>query len=96
MEGAEISREFSTEDSQIAKKHLKKCSLIFSLFTFQILSPSLVSPLKSPYPIPPPTAHEPMHSASWPWYSPRPSSATYTARAKSHIWDVNYLLNEKQ
>ena len=42
--------------------------MIFSLFTFQMLSCFLVCPLKIPYPLPlltiPPTP------ASWPWHSP--------------------------
>jgi hypothetical protein len=35
---------------------------IFSLFTFQMLSPFLVSPLKTLYPFPPPPAYQPTHS----------------------------------
>jgi hypothetical protein len=32
--------------------------LLDILFTFLMLSPFLVSPLKTPYPFPPPTAHQ--------------------------------------
>ena len=35
---------------------------MISLFTFQILSPFLVSPPKTPYPLPTTTAHQPTHS----------------------------------
>jgi hypothetical protein len=35
---------------------------IFSLFTFQMLSPFLVSTLQTPFPIPPSTAHQLIHS----------------------------------
>jgi hypothetical protein len=35
---------------------------IFSLFTFQMLSPFLISPLKTPYPISPPPVQQPIHS----------------------------------
>jgi hypothetical protein len=47
---------------------LKKKKLLFYLFTFQMFSPFLVSPLQTPYPIPFPTAsvrvhtHIPTHS----------------------------------
>jgi hypothetical protein len=34
---------------------------IFSLFTFQMLSPFMVSP-QAPYPIPPPPTYQPTHS----------------------------------
>ena len=43
---------------------------MFSLFTFQMLFPFLVSPPKIPYPLPPPHASQPTHSHSWSWYSP--------------------------
>ena len=36
--------------------------LDISLFTFQVLSPFLVSPLKIPYPVPPPPVLQPTHS----------------------------------
>ena len=35
---------------------------MFSLFTFRMLSPFLVSPLKTPYPLLPPSAHQPTHT----------------------------------
>jgi hypothetical protein len=35
--------------------------LLFSIFTFQMLSPFLVSPLKTP--LPPPSAHQPTYSS---------------------------------
>jgi hypothetical protein len=40
----------------------KKLNYIFSLFTFQMLSHLLVSPPKTPYPLPSPLAHQPTHS----------------------------------
>ena len=43
---------------------------MFSLFTFQMLFPFLVSPLKTPYPLLTPSAHQPTHSHCWPWHSP--------------------------
>ena len=43
---------------------------IFPLFTFQMLSPFLVSPLKILYPLPSPPASQPTHSHSWSWHSP--------------------------
>ena len=41
---------------------------VFSLFTFQMLSPFLVFPLKIPYPLPYP-APQPTHSHSQSWHS---------------------------
>jgi hypothetical protein len=38
--------------------------IIFSLF--QMLSPFLISPPKTPYPVPPPPAHQPIHSCFLP------------------------------
>jgi hypothetical protein len=35
---------------------------IFTLFTFQMLSPFLVTPQKTPYPLFPSPAHQPTHS----------------------------------
>jgi hypothetical protein len=44
---------------------------MFSLFTFQLLSPFLVSPLKTPYPLLPlPLLINPPTPVSWPWQSP--------------------------
>ena len=43
---------------------------IFSSFTFQILSPFLVSPPKIPYLLPLPLLHNPLTPTSWPWHSP--------------------------
>ena len=57
---------YGTETARLAvdyafeKMGLKKW--ILSLFTFQTLSPFLVSPPKTPYPLPPPPAHQPTHS----------------------------------
>jgi hypothetical protein len=42
---------------------------VFSLFTFQMLSPFLVSPLKIPYTLPPHPDLQPSHSHSWTWHS---------------------------
>jgi hypothetical protein len=36
--------------------------VIFSLFTLQNLSPSLLYPMKTPYPLPPPSVHQPTHT----------------------------------
>jgi hypothetical protein len=41
----------------------------YFLFTFQVLSPFLVSPPKIPYPLPTPPAPQPTHSHSWSWHS---------------------------
>ena len=59
-----------------------------------MLSPFLVSPLKTSYPLPFPLLTNPHTPASWPWHFPslghgafteptRPSSATYAAGAMS-------------
>jgi hypothetical protein len=45
-------------------------NLIFSLFTFQMLSPFLVSPPKIPYHLTPSPAPQPTHSHSQSWHSP--------------------------
>ena len=39
-------------------------------FTFQMLSPLLVSSSKIHYTLPPPPAPQPTNSNSWPWHSP--------------------------
>jgi hypothetical protein len=44
--------------------------LDISLFTFLMLSPFLVFPLKIPYPHPSPPAPQPTHSHSFSWHSP--------------------------
>jgi hypothetical protein len=52
--------------------------LLFSLFTFQMLFPSLFSPLKIPYALPLllfPNSHPP---ASWSWHSPTVGHRTFT------------------
>jgi hypothetical protein len=36
-----------------------------------MLTPLLVSPLKTPYPFPPPPAHQPTYSCFLAWHSPR-------------------------
>jgi hypothetical protein len=41
---------------------------VLSIFTFQMLSPFLASPPKTPYLLPP--ALQPTHSHSWSWHSP--------------------------
>jgi hypothetical protein len=52
--------------------------LIFSLFTFQMLSSFLVSPLKIPYAFPPPPAPQLTHSHSQSWHSPTLGHNTFT------------------
>ena len=58
--------------------------LIFSLFTFQMLSPFLVSPLEIPYPILTPPAsirvfpHLTTHSCLPPWHSPTLGHQAFT------------------
>jgi hypothetical protein len=43
--------------------------LLFSLFIFQMLFPFLVSPPKTTYPLPAPSAPQPTHPHSWSWHS---------------------------
>jgi hypothetical protein len=48
------------------------------LFTFQMLSPFLVSPMKIPYPLPTPPAPQPTDSHSQSWHSPILGHRTFT------------------
>ncbi|CRH48541.1 Uncharacterised protein [Chlamydia trachomatis] len=47
------------------------------LFTFQVLSPFLVSPLKMPYLLPCPPAHQPFHSGFLAWAFPYTGSRPF-------------------
>ena len=65
---------------------------MFSLFTFQMLSPFLVFPLKIPYLLPSLPAPQPTHSHSWPWYSPILGHRTFTGpRASPPIDELAYV-----
>jgi hypothetical protein len=50
----------------------------YSLFTFQMLSPFLVSPLKIPYYLPLSLLHNTPTPSSWPWHSPVLGHRTFT------------------
>jgi hypothetical protein len=50
--------------------------LLFSLFAFQMLSPFLFSPQKSPIPSPP--SYQPTYSHSWSWHAPILGHRTFT------------------
>jgi hypothetical protein len=51
--------------------------LLLLLLLYKMLSPFLVSPLKSPYLLPLPSAHQPTPS-SWPWHSSILGHRTFT------------------
>jgi hypothetical protein len=57
--------------------------VIFSLFTFQMLAPFLVFPLKISYSLSPPPDPQPNHSHSVPWHSPILGHRTFTGPTAS-------------
>jgi hypothetical protein len=62
--------------------------LLFSLFIFQMLSPFLVFPPKTPYPFPSPLLTNLPTPVSWPWQSPILGHRTFTGpRASPPIDD---------
>jgi hypothetical protein len=53
-----------------------------------MLSPFLISPPKTPYHIPPPTAQQPPTPTSWPWHSPTLGHRAFTGTRASPLIDV--------
>jgi hypothetical protein len=78
----ETERDTEKERKKIMnQKHVAKRSIPFLLdilFTFQILSPFLVSFLKTPYPLPLPLLNNLPTSASWSLHSPILGHRTFT------------------